>query len=331
LKQSATFKHRQLVLQLLTDYLGMKMEPPKIYDFAIAWNWMYDREFINLVQEVFYLNNLSVLDIRAENVEEIYTMLKKEKLQFRYFLDRASDEDDTFQPLARYVLQKFRTGDRTSMRPINLHDFQQRASDKATMHLEFLAHGIEVPFTIIISPYNHKREVELTITELAKLGRPFIIKPANTTGGGIGVVMGAETLKEIIEARQFHKNDKYLLQETIKPIECAGKRAWFRVFYAFGDIIPTWWDDVTHIYSLLSEDEEHQLDIGKLKKITECIHTVCQLEFFSTEIVFTADGRCVTVDYVNEMCDMRLQSQFIDGVPDALVWRIVSRMKDYIK
>ncbi|MCX6120855.1 MAG: hypothetical protein NTX44_04490 [Ignavibacteriales bacterium] len=307
------------------------MELSKKYDFAVAWNWAFDREFIQLVQEVFRLNNLSVLEIRAENVEEIFNMLKKEKLQFRYFLDRASDEDDAFQPLARFILKQFRAGDGTSMRPINLHDLQIRAADKATMHLEFLAHGIEVPYTIIVSPYNHKQEMELTITELAKLGRPFIIKPANTTGGGIGVVMGAETLKEIIEARQSHKSDKYLLQETIKPIECAGRRAWFRVFYAFGDIIPCWWDDVTHIYSVLNEDEERQFDVGQLTTITKRIYTVCQLEFFSTELVCTAERKYVTVDYVNEMCDMRLQSQFKDGVPDAIVHRIVSRMMDYVK
>jgi hypothetical protein len=318
-------------LQLLSDYLGTKMESLKIYDFAVAWNWEYDCKFIQRIQEVFRLNNMSVLEIRAENVEEIFDMLKKGRLQFRYFLDRASDEDDAFQPLARFVLKQFRAGDGKSMRPINLHDLQIRAADKATMHLEFLAHNIEVPYTIIISPYNHKQEVELTITELAKLGRPFIIKPANTTGGGIGVVMGAETLKEIIEARQSHKNDKYLLQETIQPIECAGRRTWFRVFYAFGDIIPSWWDDVTHIYCLMSEEEKKQLDIDRLKKITEQIHTVCQLEFFSTELVYTADRRCVTVDYVNEMCDMRLQSLFVDGVPDAIVQRIVSRMMEYAK
>ena len=195
------------------------MEPLVTYDFAIVWNWEYDREFIQLVQEVFRLNNLSVLEIHAENVEKIFQMLKKGELQFRYFLDRASDEDDAFHPLARFILKQFRAGAGMSMRPINLHDLQIRAADKATMHLEFLAHNIEVPYTIIISPYNHKQEVELSITELAKLGRPFIIKPANTTGGGVGVVMGAETLKEIIDARQFNKNDKYLLQETIRPIE----------------------------------------------------------------------------------------------------------------
>jgi hypothetical protein len=307
------------------------MELLRTYDIAVAWNWEHDCGFIQIVKEIFRLNGLSVLEIRAENVEEIFDLVKKGRLQFHNFLDRASDEDDTFQPLARFILKQFRSGDRSSIRPINLRDLQLRAADKATMHLEFLAHNIEVPYTIIISPYNHKQEVELTLTELAKLGRPFIVKPANTTGGGIGVVMGAETLKEIIDARQFHKNDKYLLQETIRPVECSGRRAWFRVFYAFGEIIPCWWDDVTHIYSLLSDDDEGMLDVERLKKIVERIQTVCQLDFFSTELVCTADKRCVAVDYVNEMCDMRLQSQFLDGVPDALVRQIVSQMMKYIK
>ena len=302
-----------------------------MFDLVLAWNWEFDREFVQLVLEMSRQHDLSVLEVHANNIEEIFDSVKKGKLQFRYFLDRASDEDDAFQPLARYVLKKYRTGDAQSMRPINPLDLQIHAADKATMHLEFLTHQIEVPYTIIISPFNHKQEVELTINELAKLGRPFIIKPANTTGGGIGVVMGAESLKEIIEARQSHKNDKYLLQETIKPILFEGRRAWFRVFYAFGDIIPVWWDDVTHVYSLLKENDEQYMNKEQLVKITQRIHTVCQLEFFSTELVYTGDRKCVAVDYVNEMCDMRLKSQFLDGVPDVVVYRIVQQMMEYIK
>jgi hypothetical protein len=307
------------------------MEMTQTYDLAIAWNWEYDREFIDRVQDVACRNKITVLEIRAKNVEGIFDLLKKGKIRFRYLLDRASDEDEMFQPMARYVLKQFRSGDKSTPRPINPHDLQINAADKATMHLEFLAHGIDVPYTIIISPYSHKNEVELSITELAKLGRPFIIKPANTTGGGIGVVIGAETLKEVLDARQSHKNDKYLLQETIKPIMLAGRRAWFRVFYAFNDIITCWWNDITHVYSPATEDEEQQLGLEKLRTITNRIQTVCQLEFFSTELVCTADGRCVAVDYVNEMCDMRIQSQFTDGVPDIIVQRIISQMMGYVK
>jgi hypothetical protein len=314
-----------------SDYLHKEMEARRIYDFAIAWNWKYDQAFIECIQEAASRRNITVIEIRNDNVEEIFNKLKKGEIYFRYFLDRASDEDEIFQPLAGYVLKQFRSGDNTAPHPINPHDLQLYAADKATMHLEFLAHGIDVPYTIIVSPYNHKHEVELSLTELAKLGRPFIIKPANTTGGGIGVVMGAETLKEIIDARQFHKNDKYLLQETIKPKELAERRAWFRVFYAFGDIIPCWWDDITHIYSPINEKEEHLLSLEQLRSIAERIQTICQLEFFSTELVCTFNERCVAVDYVNEMCDMRFQSQFKDGVPDVVVEQIVFRLMGYVQ
>jgi hypothetical protein len=46
------------------------------------------------------------------------------------------------------------------------------------------------------------------------------------------------------------------------------------------------------------------------------------LEFFSSEIALTNDGLFVAVDYVNEICDMRLQSKHYDGVPDAIVAQI---------
>jgi len=307
------------------------METAQIYDLAVAWNWEYDLGFIDYVRKAACRDDISVLEIRNENVEEIYDLLCKDRIRFRYFLDRASDEDEMFQPLALYILEQFRSGSTTAPHPINPYDLQAIAADKATMHLEFLSHNINVPYTIIISPYNHENEIGLSLSELAKLGRPFIIKPANTTGGGLGVVIGAETLKEVIDARQSNKNDKYLLQETITPTIFIERRAWFRVFYAFGDIIPSWWNDITHIYSPMSEEEEKRLGLGQLRTITDRIHTICQLEFFSTELAFTADGGCIAVDYVNELCDMRLQSEIPDGVPDIIVQRIIARMMECVK
>ena len=205
-----------LVFQPFVQY-HTAMENGKIYDLAVAWTWEYDLDFVALIEEETQRADKTVLQIREENVEEIFDALKKERIQIRYLLDRASDESELFQPLARWVLKRFRSGESPTIYSINPIDEQQRAADKATMHLEFLSHGINVPYSIIVSPYEHRREVELSLTELAKLGRPFIIKPANTTGGGLGVVMGAESLKEIIDARQSHKKDKYLLQETVYP------------------------------------------------------------------------------------------------------------------
>ncbi len=303
----------------------------QLYDLAVAWTWEFDRDFIECLGTEAAYSNISIKEIHPGDAKGIFDSLVKGEIGFRYLLDRASDEDESYQPLARFVHERFRAGDGSAPRPINPLDLQVHAADKATMHLEFMSSGIDVPYTIIISPYNHTNEIELSLTELAKLGRPFIIKPANTTGGGIGVVKGAETLMEVIEARQNHKNDKYLLQETVRPSEVAGRRAWFRVFYAFGDIIPCWWDDVTHIYSYLRREEEEKLGLQDLRRITQQVQAVCKLDFFSTELVYTVDGKYLAVDYVNEMCDMRFQSAFVDGVPDEVVSMIVSRLIDYVR
>jgi hypothetical protein len=190
------------------------------------------------------------------------------------------------------------------------------------MHLEFITNGIDVPFTIIISPYNKKTEIELSLSDLAHLGRPFIIKPANTTGGGLGVITGAETLKDVIESRQHHKNDKYLLQEKISPVILDGKKGWYRVFSVFGKVFPTWWDDQTHMYTMMTKTDVVSHGLRPLITITKKVHAVSQLDFFSTEIAATPERKFVAVDYVNEICDMRLQSIHPDGVPDLLVHEI---------
>jgi len=302
------------------------------FDLAVAWTWKYDLEFVQLLEQAALDASLGILLIDPASVARVYEEFRNRSLHFRFFLDRASDEDETFQPLARLIQKRFREPEHSrATRPINPMDLVALASDKATMHLEFLSHGINVPYTIIISPYNHKKEIELTLSELAKLGRPFIIKPANTTGGGIGVVTGAETLKDVIDARQHHRNDKYLLQETIKPALIGTHRAWFRVFYAFGAILPCWWDDQTHLYASFDPSEEPFEGLASLRHQAAAIHEVCKLDFFSTELVVTPDKNVVAVDYVNEMCDMRLQSNHPDGVPDAIVKEIIQLLVRSIK
>lgn len=294
-------------------------------DLAIAWVWQYDREFVEIVERAAHRAGLTTFRLERDNISEFTEAFRKRQISVRVLFDRASDEDELFQPLARYVAQY-----RPDIRVINPHQLQARAADKATMHLEFLSHGIDVPYTIIISPYNHKREMELSLSELANLGRPFIIKPANTTGGGIGVVLGAETLKDILDARQHHQNDKYLLQETVKPAYFSENRAWFRVIYAFGDVFPCWWDDQTHIYEIITTEEEEAFGLKELRHLAERIHAICGLEFFSTEIAYTPQNKFVVVDYVNEICDMRVQSAHRDGVPDNIVQQIADRLVGFV-
>ena len=305
--------------------------PASEYDLAVAWSWEYDRDFVDRILSTTAARGVRTCTIDQQTVGDTVYRLQNNHPLFRCILDRASDEDERFLPLANLITRRYSSPDHEhAIRVINPYDLMRRASDKATMHLEFLSRGLHVPFTIIISPYNHKREVELSLSELSQLGRPFIIKPANTTGGGVGVVVGAESLKDIIETRQHHKNDKYLLQEKVVPHLLDGRRAWFRVFYAFGRILPCWWDDQTHLYEELTLEEEEGFNLKPLRTIAGTIQEICGLEFFSTEIALTSTQVFVVVDYVNEMCDMRLKSRFTDGVPDRIVQLVVEYLSDFV-
>lgn len=289
------------------------------FDLGLAWNWEFDSDFIHGVEHECRRLGVTTFRVEPHNVKEVTKRFRSGKVFFRTFLDRASDDEEIFLPLARLVA-------RSNAHRFNKSEYVEYAKDKANTHLACLGEGIDVPYTIIISPYNKKKEVELSLTELAHLGRPFIIKPANTTGGGIGVVLGAESLKEVLHSRQHHKNDSYLLQETIQPEILGGNTAWFRVFYAFGKIIPCWWDHTTHIYHDLLNDEVKKFKLQRLQHIGEVMHKICRLDFFSTEVALAKNGKFVAVDYVNEICDMRPQSKHFDGVPDSIIAAIQQQL-----
>jgi hypothetical protein len=292
----------------------------KIFDLGIAYNWEYDVEFIALVENVLQKNGLSTYVIHSNNVHEVKQNLIEKNLGFRCYLDRAWDVDERFEEIGK-ILQKRKTKFFNSYRNV-LH-----AIDKASMHLEFITAGLNVPYSIIIPPHKDNENIKLSIEDLAILGRPFIIKPCNTTGGGIGVVTGAESLKEVLDQRASYKNDKYLIQEKIYPGEIAGKRTWFRCFWAFEKVISVFWDDQTHIYEKIDDELKLKINLKKLNQITKTIYEITRLDLFSTEVVLTNDNRFVVIDYVNDQCDMRISSKHSDGVPDEIVLQIINYLK----
>ncbi len=295
----------------------------KTINLAVAYTWEYDEDFINAIELVFNSRSLVLLKISYDNLLTIMERIKNEELKINFFLDRASDAEEDFVPLAKLMVDK-------NVRIINQYSNVEFAIDKATMHLEFITNGINTPYTIIISPYREKKDIELSLEQLARLGRPFIIKPANTTGGGIGVVKGAETLSDVLKARQHLENDKYLLQEKIEPVEVDNKRFWFRSFYAFGKVLHCWWNDLTHIYDLISQEDFIKYQLDKMDEIVYKIHSITNLDFFSTEIALTKENKFVVVDYVNDQCDMRFKSKHIDGVPDEIIYSIINYLTDFV-
>lgn len=282
---------------------------------AIAWNWEFDADFVFGIERECKSRNISTYRIDPHNLDQTINELRLKRLSFRAFFDRASDADTAFLPLVEILRSP-------KIRVINPHEHVVHAVDKATMHLELITHGIHVPNTIILPPYNKSGRVDVTRSDVERIGIPFVIKPANTTGGGTGVVMNARTLPEVAEARKLHRDDKYLIQETIIPKSLDGKRAWFRAYCVFGEVIICWWDDTTHMYSELNAEDEAKYGLKGLREIMKTIKRACKLDFFSSEIAMTDERKFIVVDYVNEVCDMRLQSRYPNGAPDAVVHHI---------
>lgn len=289
----------------------------KIFDLGIAYNWEYDVDFVSLVEKHLQEAGLSTYVIHQNNVLEVKEDLLQKKLVFNCYIDRAWDVDERFEEIGKILLRR-------KTRIFNPYKNVLHAIDKASMHLEFITAGLNVPYSIIIPPHSQKEDILLSVDDLAILGRPFIIKPCNTTGGGTGVVTGAESLKEVINERMAYTHDKYLIQEKIFPSVIDGKRTWFRCFWAFGKVITVLWDDQTHVYEEINDELKTQINIKKLSQITKAIFGLIQLDFFSTETVLTNENKFVVIDYVNDQCDMRLKSKHVDGVPDAIVNQIIS-------
>jgi len=295
------------------------MAPPTRYDLGITYDWEYDRDFVRLVDEAARGRGLATLVVPPADARRTLEAFRAGEIDLLVLLDRASGSSPDVISLQASAAEKGRD-------VIEALDKLRWASDKATMHLEFLTAGLQTPYTVILPSFDAEPDVALTPELLAPLGVPFVVKPANTTGGSVGVVADASGPADVRAARRTYPADKYLLQERVVPETRDGRRFWFRGFYVLGEVYLSWWDDGTHIYEELGHAEAAALGLDPIWAVVRAIARVSRLRFFSTEVARDVRGRIVVVDYVNDICDMRLRSAHPDGVPDAIVRRIADRI-----
>ncbi len=289
------------------------------YDLCLTWNWEYDADFVGLLDLACKSRGLSLLQITPENLEDMIQALGKGEITFRTFFDRAADADPHFIPFVEWAGHH-------PVHRINSHASACRAWDKVAMHQAVSPHT-DTPSTLILPSYDE--QPVLSEMDLTSLGESFIIKPAYG-GGGDGVITEATSLDQVFAARREFPSQRYLLQAHVIPARLGSRMAWFRVIYCTGKVYPCWWDSSTHIYASVLSDEETRYHLGSLSTITSSIARLCGLELFSTEISLTADGRFVTIDYVNDPIDLRLQSKALDGVPDDIVRDIAERLAEFV-
>jgi len=100
-----------------------------------------------------------------------------------------------------------------------------------------------------------------------------------------------------------------------------------RAIWCLGDVHVCWWDPTTRFYAALDRDPDDAPGLlAGIRGVAEAIARVSVMDLFSTEVALAPDGRIVSVDYVNDMCDLRPASLHPDGVPDAVVLAIAARL-----
>lgn len=296
----------------------------RTFDLALSYTWEFDKEFINFIEKIFHSEGLTTYVITRENLCEVIDKIKSGSLKIKAYLDRASDEDENFDPVFELL------GERGTY-IINPYFRIVKVVNKATMHPILQEKGLNLPFSVILPPYKDEPEIDIHESDFTRLGKPFIIKPAFYSGGGDGVKTDAQTAEDILAARKEISNDTFLLQRKIYPALLEGKRAWFRSYWAFGKMFIVWWDDMTHLYDIVSPDEIKKFGLNKIFEMTGNVAEAAGIDYFSSEITITEENEFFLIDYINDNCDFRLKSNHLNGVPDEIVEKFIRSMLDRVK
>jgi hypothetical protein len=202
------------------------------------------------------------------------------------------------------------------------------ARDKARLHELLVKHNLPVPITRLVRAESPPEDLDWGC------GKYLVLKP-ELSGGGEGVRIQEwceDTLRSTMRSRPL---ETWLLQEHVEPAIIGGKRAWFRVYNMFGDIRICWWDNRTHIYDFLPESEVNAMGFNDLELLGMKMGSSFPMQFFSTEIVYREDGKPVIVDYINDPCDLRCKTDFLDGVPvellDWVFWKLFGAAKEAVQ
>lgn len=291
-------------------------------DLLLAYDWPYDEPFLARLGRSLRAAGRSLVTVSPQGLEAALSRLRRGDLTAGAFLDRGADTDPAFEPLEAWAAEHV---------PVVLNPAidRRRAWRKSNLHWEFIRAGVHAPHTLVVPAWNRQPVLEVQ-PDLAPLGVTFAIKP-DLGGGGWGVTLGARSWEQVEKARCEMPDDDLLLQELIEPQEIEGRRAWFRIFYACGEVIPCWWDDRTRLFGpLVTVAERRRLGLDGLWSVAGIAAKIGRLDLFSTEAARVGDGRWVVVDYVNDPVDLRILTQAGEGMPVEGAERIAEAVTGFI-
>jgi hypothetical protein len=289
-------------------------------------------------------------------VSEAVRGLQQGRLTIGFHLDYFALWHVADDPYTRLALAVQDSGGR----PINPPARSRFFTDKAAANAELRRHGLGVPETAILRPW--VSDGDLPASQRARLrlnegDARVYIKPANGFCGR-GIVRVDRTDSDslaaaLAAARQFDRHDAYLVQREVScpRLACDDgvlRLAYWRILYCLGELIPFWWshDEMEHgrpSYRRLTAAETLRHGLKPMLAFAAELARLTRLDWFSTELclsdgrepsrftVTDAEGRerpVVAIDYVNDQCDVDVQSRWAGAPPDAVVRHLAERFAE---
>ncbi|HMF13010.1 MAG TPA: hypothetical protein VKE94_11915, partial [Gemmataceae bacterium] len=261
--------------------------------------------------------------------------------------------DDPYAQLAQAVLD-------AGGRPVNPPGRSRLFTDKAAAHAELQRAGFGVPETVLFRPWSPDRLLtskEWHHLSLDEPGSCAYVKPANGFGGQ-GVARVQATTPDTVaaalaSARNHDRRETYLVQREVRCVRLRcddgiERPAYWRIVHCLGDFLAFWWDHDgpsrgRPAYHEVTPAEVLRHNLQPLYDAAEALADLCGLEWFSTEICLSAgrepsrfhvrgpdgiDWPLVVIDYVNDQCDVDVQSRWIGAPPDAVVMHVAERFAE---
>lgn len=298
----------------------------RIYDLAMTHKLDSDDFFIHCIQRSCAEARLDFFLIEPLWVEMFHLYLQLGEIWPRVLLNMHSEHHEPEEMYHRLVCLAAEKHSQVIDPPA----LAQAAFNKARLHPQLVKAGLSVPATVIV-PREHAKDFQLSETDAALLGSPFVIKPAMGYGRG-GLVMDATSGKDLARSIAAWPDSHYLLQHRIAPRQIKGAPAYFRVYFVFDSVWCAWWNCYHDNYRMVSPQEATELHLKPLEEMVRQLASLTGMKFFSSEIAQTETGEFVFIDYVNDQCHMLSQSANPRiGVPDELVAAIAKRLVEATK
>lgn len=296
---------------------------------------------------------LSCALIHDRIVREAINRLEQGRLSIGYHLDYYAlwhIEHDPYAGLAHAV-------EASGGKSVNTPHRSRQFTNKAFAHAVLQQSGLGVPATLLVEPGADLSLKAEEIMQALPSGSCLYAKPANGFGSQ-GVVKvekpdAPRLITAIQAAQQINPQDTVLIQHEIQPprLECTdgiARSAYWRILYCLGEIVPFWWSKRESEHGKLSYRPLHSEEIARhgLQPVLEYaadLADLCQLNWFSTEVCLStgeesskhqvqgSDGRAwpvLAIDYVNDQCDVDVQSRWPGAPPDAVVKQFAARFAE---